>query len=195
VNEYDKDCTFGANAGGTFITQPNMTYVSGNILTGFSANAGPQKFINSISDYQNTKIARYVELRQSNVISPSSIIADLHSWCSRIGLDNYEKEYNKWNESPCNKSLEINENWELYQPQDNVEYGNIALYSDSTTYHAGDKCRMEGYLCFKVKANVSNVTGTIPVTNRTHKDNIYRFANWVNERIRLLDEYCNYNQN
>nr|DAV37045.1 MAG TPA: Spore coat protein H kinase fold, TRANSFERASE [Caudoviricetes sp.] len=49
--------------------------------------------------------SRYKVLRDENVISAKNITNLLSNWCSRIGIENYKKEYNKWENSNVNDNI------------------------------------------------------------------------------------------
>ena len=47
---------------------------------------------------------RYKELRDAGIIETEHILGYLRDWVSRIGTANYEREYEKWPNSPCIKN-------------------------------------------------------------------------------------------
>lgn len=49
--------------------------------------------------------SRYKVLRDENIISAKNITNLLSNWCSRIGIENYKKEYNKWENSNVNDNI------------------------------------------------------------------------------------------
>lgn len=49
--------------------------------------------------------SRYKVLRDENIISAKNITNILSNWCSRIGIENYKKEYNKWENSNVNDNI------------------------------------------------------------------------------------------
>lgn len=49
--------------------------------------------------------SRYKVLRDEDIISVKNIINLLSNWCSRIGIENYKKEYNKWENSNVNDNI------------------------------------------------------------------------------------------
>jgi hypothetical protein len=49
--------------------------------------------------------SRYKVLRDEYIISAKNITNLLSNWCSRIGIENYKKEYNKWENSNVNDNI------------------------------------------------------------------------------------------
>ena len=96
ANPYDLDGSYGAYHLGNYVSSPYRGWVSSceklEIPTGW------------IIKYYMTELeARWAELRKDGVFDAKHIAKLLQDWCSRIGYDNWESEYDKWNESPCNR--------------------------------------------------------------------------------------------
>lgn len=152
VNPYDHDGVFGGSSRGTYLVPPPETYL--------------------ISDTQSTPVGwvikyfkqelndRWKELRDKGVFETKHITSMLADWCSRIGYDNWKKEYAKWNESPCNRSSHLNDSyWSFKQTY-------VQGWSSSSTYRkdyivAYDR---KGYRSL-VDGNVGNVPLTDDGTN------------------------------
>ena len=152
VNPYDHDGVFGGSSRGTYLVPPPGTYL--------------------ISDTQSTPVGwvikyfkqelndRWKELRDKGVFETKHITSMLADWCSRIGYDNWKKEYAKWNESPCNRSSHLNDSyWSFEQTY-------VQGWSSSSTYRkdyivAYDR---KGYRSL-VDGNVGNVPSTDDGTN------------------------------
>lgn len=84
--------------------------------------------------YYDELVARYKELREKNVISYNEIMDLFLNWGKAIGYDNYEKEYEKWIESPCNRSSNISENWKYIGGSVIAYNTKLTLWSSKTTY-------------------------------------------------------------
>lgn len=84
--------------------------------------------------YYNELVSRYKELREKNVISYNEIMDLFLNWGKAIGYDNYEKEYEKWPESPCNRNSNISENWKYIGGSVIAYNTKLTLWSSKTTY-------------------------------------------------------------
>ena len=92
VNAYDLDMSYGGHWQGTQITPP----LTGHITT---STALPTGYVALL--YKDELEARYRELRDAGIISVSNILSKLADWTARIGVSNYELEYERWPNSPC----------------------------------------------------------------------------------------------
>ena len=127
VNVYDCDMTYGG-------------YFQGNqiipVLTGhINANTHyPTYYI--INYYKSELEERYKELRNANIVSVDHIMSILEDWTSRIGKDNYEREFERWPDSPCNGDNVINsEYWQLRLNSDKTpEMATSSTYEINTEY-------------------------------------------------------------
>lgn len=91
--------------------------------------------------YMTDLKARYKELRDNNIISPSIIQNMVMNWVHRIGDNNYELEYKKWNESPCHRDFGASSAWKFTRwtgidrrPCNVTNYLERDSYSFTTTY-------------------------------------------------------------
>lgn len=142
--------------------------------------------------YYDELVARYKELREKNVISHNEIMDLFLNWGKAIGYDNYEKEYEKWSESPCNRSSNISENWKYIGGSVIAYNTRLTLWSSKTTYSKDVYTTYYGR-CYKSlqDGNVNNVPlnndewwGDVTVKEGTYKAgdiiwdgkyNFYRF--------------------
>jgi hypothetical protein len=198
VNDYDKDCSFGGLSYGNTILPPCLTGQYGvdfkldnTTTSGIYAYkyTGPLRFIEEF--YTQTRIDKYKELRDAGVISLNNMFNKVASWIKRLGTDYFEKEYEKWSNCMTNIATECNEGWKLHSYNTALEYRGISTYNPNTTYNAGDVCLYE-YIAVEA---TQTVTGVTPIKSNTHQDSIYRLYTWIKERIELIDEAYNYNQN
>lgn len=144
------------------------------------------RFVRSL--YLTETEARYKELRDKGVFSVDNIFGKVTDWMNRIGENFFNKEYTKWNDSPCNRTLQLRSGWKLSSFSSYSEYSSTPAYSGSVTYNAGDKCKSS----FMIFEATETVQGVSPVIKEGHYDNIYRLQNWISERLRLEDIYLNY---
>ena len=93
--------------------------------------------------YLNELKARYKSLRDSGIVSAKAIQKSIMDYVSRVGQDNYKLEFKKWNESPCHRSDNISDKWELTssndasRPSSYTTYGEYDTYSATTSYAKG----------------------------------------------------------
>ena len=92
VNAYDLDMSYGGHWQGTQITAP----LTGHITT---STALPTYYVALF--YKSELESQYRELRDAGIISVNNILSKLADWTARIGVDNYELEYERWPNSPC----------------------------------------------------------------------------------------------
>lgn len=122
--EYDKDMSFGNIFHGQYYRPARRTnewiYSSNTIL-------------NRIITYYGSTIKSYGLQLIQNVATKKVIIGLLKDWVDRIGQSNFEKEWEKWPESPCNRNPYINTDY--WQRTNNIVSD---AYSSSKTYSAGD---------------------------------------------------------
>lgn len=152
VNPYDHDGVFGGSSRGTYLVPPPGTYLIGD------TQSTPVGWV--IKYFKQELNDRWKELRDKGVFETKHITSMLADWCSRIGYDNWKKEYAKWNESPCNRSSHLNDSyWSFEQTY-------VQGWSSSSTYRkdyivAYDR---KGYRSL-VDGNVGNVPSTDDGTN------------------------------
>ena len=93
VNIYDCDCSLGAIWNGTSVSPANNTK--------YGNSAGYPLYKIFWDYYYNELTERYKELRDSKIFDADHIVQLFRDWMNRVGYDNYEKEYDKWPDSPC----------------------------------------------------------------------------------------------
>lgn len=103
ANPYDHDGIFGAYHIGNYVSAPGSGWLG-------SSTSIPSGWI--IKYFMPELKSRWAELRDKGIFEASHVAGILYDWCSRIGYSNYEKEYERWPESPCNRPSLINaDNW------------------------------------------------------------------------------------
>lgn len=99
ANCYDHDGIFGAYHIGNYVSGPSTGWLG-------NSTSVPTGWI--IKYFLPELQARYAELRELGIYDANHIARMLNEWCERVGFDNWEAEYEKWNESPCNRDSLIN---------------------------------------------------------------------------------------
>ena len=98
-NPYDLNSSFGLSPYGNTCDAPTAT------LT----NAGPTAFI---SKYYVTELDnRYKELVDDNILTASHIQHLFKAWVDRIGSENFDKEFNKWPNTPSQRDSQLNDEY------------------------------------------------------------------------------------
>lgn len=159
--------------------------------------------------------ARYKVLRSKGILSTDNIIRHLHDWIMRVGIENYERDFELWPQTPSWRDSHIDSgHWRLTHDNmvtpdgnDVVQYKdstgavvNVSRYNATKTYNEGDEC-FHGFEdewgnreLWRFKC-VSPCIGQPPVTafyDRSpytlgHHASIYRVKKWSDEMIAWLD--------
>ncbi|MBQ3456873.1 MAG: CotH kinase family protein, partial [Synergistaceae bacterium] len=195
VTPYDLDMTYGATANGQLIMKPVNTH------TGAIVNVGlPLYYV--IRHYGDELNSRWAMLRDKGIIDPEHMTALLRRWIDCVGYDNYEAEYEKWPDSPCNNLAVINSDyWEVVMSDGKPVLAPTSNYNNNTAYGAGTECTYgltsthstvqdRNIYTFRCKADCQ---GHPPITAFRHKDNIYRVLTWIEEQISNMDSVYGYN--
>lgn len=104
ICNYDKDRSFGND----------NEYLHPAITEGswMHENVSIFKFFEDL--YSKELKDKWNEYVQKGIFTYENFIGKINSWVQRIGQTNYEKEYNKWKEAPCNRdNLSDTEHWML----------------------------------------------------------------------------------
>jgi hypothetical protein len=191
---YDMDNIFGAME-------------QGNVIRNYNAN----KFANTNRDlpsgwittyYQAELKARWGELVQKELITPDTFISHLTDWLGRIGESNFEKEYEKWTTTPCNR--DSNENAEFWHYNGNVQSSSWTPSSDvwdaNVNYSEGDVAWFKCGRWYQFTAITSN-TGEQPIKDADRytdgspalgfRDSMYRVVNTYIHNYNVFNEYIN----
>lgn len=190
VNEYDKDMSFGGHFTGMF-TQPAPT-AGGWMGNNINRPIGPL-----ISLYKTELKERWKYLVEKGIFTTENFLNIFNDWLDRVGTDNFEKEYQKWPESPCNRDGNVDT---IHWKRTNKYQTTISAstYDDSKTYQEGDTCYYGFDYVFEFIC-VSETTGNPPLTKgyttypKTlgYRDSIWRLANYINQRLEKENEFIN----
>lgn len=99
VNPYDLDMSFGGYFIGNITQAPPTGWVGNSTATPIGWVI--KYFLADIKE-------RYAQLRNLGLFDPEHVAGLVKKWCDRIGEDLFEKEYEKWPESPCCRDSLIN---------------------------------------------------------------------------------------
>lgn len=172
VAPYDLDQTFGIGSGS--IKHADFSMNTSTLI--------PFNLLNQY--YKEDYIARYKTLRENGVFTIDNLKALIDDWYYRFGENNYEREKERWPDAPCYNDIECNENWKAITDYAVSEYYTLEEYSETTTYHIGDKCK-SNYVIFEA---TGNTTGVYPANKFAYQDGINRIRNWADVRIPYLDK-------
>ena len=180
---YDLDTAFGVNSVTAF---------------GFGApykstiGKGAKSPVRYVWDYYyNELVSRYKELREKNVISYNEIMGLFLNWGKAIGYDNYEKEYKKWPESPCNRDSCISPLWQFIGLSYMTYGSSLSTFKYETTYALGAMTSVNGR-CYKSLQD-GNV-GHNPVESPGWWEDVYIKEGTYNKGDVIYDGRTNYYQ-
>ena len=104
---YDCDGILGQQEAGNYIMNVNATIFRNGTATEQNPNDGYNYPIKWITTYYKTELAaRWTEIKQLGCVD--FFMKHLTDWMSRIGQDNYKKEFEKWNTTPSNIDSNVN---------------------------------------------------------------------------------------
>lgn len=189
VNEYDKDMSFGGWFTGMF-TQDIPT-LGGWVDSDMNKPTGQL-----VSLYKNDIINRWKFCVDNGIFTINNFIKIIDDWLSRIGSDNFDKEYTKWTESPCNRDDMLDRNWKRTNSY-KTSLSDID-YDNEKTYNVGDTCFYGFDYVFKFEC-VTETTGNPPLTKgytlypKTlgYRDSIWRLYNYIKSRLEIENEFIN----
>ena len=198
VGLYDCDQAFGGTPDGTNITTPLTTHLDTgiNIPTGY--------IFRYYSDELNN---RYKFLADKGIITSEYVFGELKNWTMRIGTSFYEKEYSKWNDSPCISDSEVRSDyWEIEKDEKGIYLTSSSETFDATiSYDIGDEVSFGinsimgfyKYRCIKKTTALSynkphTISSFCPLKQFKHCDSLYRAQKWIMQNIENLDKVYNY---
>ena len=182
VAPYDLDCIFGNWWRGTFIVPADKSGMGTMSFYDFQGN-GPFYFIKRY--YKADIKRRYIELRNAQIFSYENIKSLLERWYNSIA-GFYDDEWLRWPNSKCISETIVNDGWKLVH--DNREYYSTPKYSADVLYNPGERCAFEEL----VWEAIAEVKGVKPCLQLGYRDSLERYEDWINIRIKLLDEYYGY---
>lgn len=181
VAPYDLDNIFGNASIYLYPANWNANYL-GDFKT--IANTGPIQWFKKY--YWNDIAARYCYLRENGIMTPENVYSIIENWSSRVGDSVFDNERVKWPNAGCYNNTVCNPNWST--EDDWTNYNIISEYNNTTTYHAGDKCK----LASRIWTATGETTGVRPYKSFGYKDNLERIKNWLDYRFELEDAFMGY---
>ena len=196
VNAYDLDMAMGASFKGDAVHVPVSSHIG-------NSNGLPSKYI--LQYYSSELEERYAELRRAGIADVTHFVNLLSEFTATIGNDFFKAEYEKWNDSPCNRDMVVNTDYwslKLDGGKPVIEYttSDIPIYDGNTTYSPGDEVRFnptegDNPLWYYVFTCTAGTTGNVPSPKAGFRDNIWRVKNWLARTISNMDTLYNYNYN
>jgi hypothetical protein len=172
INIYDCDISFGATWLGNIADAPDNTNI-------FANSINPYRFI--FRYFAQELKNRYKYLRDNGIFTAEHITNLFKDWMDRVGYDNYSKEYEKWNESPCFRDGSCNSGWRR------ISNGYITdAWNDTTTY-AKDKILQYDYVVYKSKVN-----GNIGHNPATDDGTYWEKLSWDSTKTYKTGDTCYY---
>ena len=149
--------------------------------------------------YRTEIVNRWKYLVNKGIISVDNFLSLFNEWLDRIGTDNFEKEYEKWNESPCNRDDMVDT---VHWKRTNIYKTSISdvNYDDSKTYQVGEKCYFgfDNVFAFEFEC-IAESTGNPPLTQAYnsypktlgYRDSLWRLVNYIKQRLEKENEFIN----
>ena len=171
MNPYDHDGIFGAYHVGNYISAPGSGWLG-------NTTSIPSGWI--IKYYLPELKARWAELRKLGIFEAKHIAGLLYDWCDRVGYDNWEAEYEKWDESPCNRPSLINDTY--WTRTTGYQNGWVA----TTTYGKNSIAYKNG------KIYKSLVAGNIGIDPTTDEGTNWENVTYDPEKAYAIGDTCYY---
>ena len=127
ANPYDMDGCFGAFHVGIWVSESNV----GNRPLYGNDSTLPTYWVHKY--YKQEIKDRWNSLYSKKICATENVYHYLSDWVSRIGLDNFKAEYEKWPESPCNRDSNINiQYWKRSGSYVSEAWNNDKTYANGT---------------------------------------------------------------
>ena len=190
VNAYDLDETFGSHNTGIVIFEPLTTRLG-------QSESLPSGVMQTL--FGTELEARYAELRSAGIIDSKKLVENISSWCKTIGEKFYKLEFEKWDDSPCNRGMVVAEGWEVVLGDDGkplITYSHPNEYSPSRTYTLGEVVNFNATTVkwwYNFRCASASLQGVQPIERFGQRDNLWRVENWLRISIENMDGVYNYN--
>lgn len=186
VAPYDLDGTFGMFWKGYFAFPAEWTHHICDYRMEYYTKIFPFSYM--CKYYWDELKDRYCALRKDGQISASSFNALLTEWHDHVGEENYQREWEKWPDTPCKQDAIISSSWTTVDDWSNIYY--TPQYNDTVLYHVGDKCSYDS----RIWTCTADVQGECPWSNPDYQDTLDRITAWMTKRIALEDEHLGYDE-
>lgn len=187
VMPYDLDETFGNSWIASFQFPADWPYLSADYSLSTCRKKNPYKWVCKYF-WQDIK-DKYKKLRDNGTIASDHIMKYLTDWNTRVGQENYSKEYAKWVACPSSKMPVISEEWEFIEDWTDYYSEEIDNYDTYRKYTVGEMCRYD-YRLWRAK---EDNCGVVPVIQKGYFDTEDRTRNWIIKQIAIDDVYFEYN--
>lgn len=191
VNNYDKDCSFGNDFTGIY------TADAPSEMTTWPRGYG--WMIGFLVDNYNSELkARWTELVNKGIFTKEYIINIFKEWTQRIGSVNYNKEYTKWPEAPCNRDSGINTNyWRVKEL--NYVINPTTTYDETASYEINDECIIAVNSYEVTFVCINPCTGQNPIiktyssnpTKLGYRDNLWRVSKFIEKNLQTINMFVN----
>ncbi len=186
VAPYDLDGTFGMFWKGYFAFPAEWTTVGFDHRMEWYTEIFPFSYMRKY--YWDELKERYCTLRKEGLVSAAVVGALFTAWYNQVGEDNYQREWEKWPDTPCMQDTVTSAYWTTVDDWTNISV--IPEYNDTMLYHAGDQClyNFRKWIC------TADVQGECPWPVPGYHDSLGRFTSWATRRIALEDDYLGYDE-
>lgn len=208
VVPYDCDSTFGADFTGRSISAPMSSPFSS---IGSVTNPSRAGILYDSLSAINAKYKSYETAYNNGVITPGHVFSCVRDWMDRIGPSFYQLEFEKWKDSPCINSSEVNTDyWDLvldengtpvitavetsapdytiFDASKQYSVGDVVTYDRGVTYKYNDGLkRYYKFRCIKDITEPKYDGTTVPLNSVGHVDSIYRIYNWIYYNAKSMD--------
>lgn len=190
VNQYDKDMSFGNHFIGTHTTAPRRGFLGYTIT---------QPVGLAIRFYRLAFKTRWDELVNKGIFTSEHVKGLISAWVARVGKDNYEQNWKKWPEAPCNRDSKIDYEYWKFTGNTTSDTPESGLWDAATSYIIGDKVWYQGggtYYQFEaVKAGSDKpcLTGAYPLYPNFmgYRDNVWRYYKYIDETMANQNSFIN----
>jgi hypothetical protein len=153
--------------------------------------------------YRDDVVTAYHNLRRDGIVSMSTWREVIYSWVNRVGKECYERDIEKWPETPSyRKNYTNTEYW-----KQNIYDGNIqaSLWDSNTSYEVDEYVYLDAgegqRIIYQAIQNVP--AGICPVTEYYDKfpyvggyyESPKRMEKWISHQLDLCDEVFEYTDN
>lgn len=112
----------------------------------YSDNATKEMLIKT--QHRTSSKERYRELRTAGVLSFETMWGLMEDWVSRIGTENYEREMQRWPETPANRDACISPAWTLAGKEYLTYTDAPSNWGGASTYSSGAFCKYN-HRCYR----------------------------------------------
>lgn len=184
ANPYDMDGAFGVDSTHSY------SYQSPTAVTYGSGSTTPIYWCWNY--YMQDLKQKYALYRTSGVLNYSSVFNLFKDWCGSIGLDAYNNEIEKWNETPACRPADMSDSWEATGRTQIYYWDSVGYdWNASSTYNADAFVRRNFRL---YKSLQPNNTGNIPEESPLYWEDVTVKAGTYNAGDTVYDGYSSFRE-